>query len=52
MSFLEKIIVVATILFLIGGCTLSFKAKEIELEGERQRVNNNTTYELQEATLL
>lgn len=52
MSFLGKVLVIVTMLFLFGGCTLSFKAKEIELEGERQRVKNIAEFELEEATIL
>ncbi len=52
MKFFLNAIVIVTMLFLFGGCTLSFKAKEIELEGERQRVKNIAEFELEEATIL
>lgn len=49
-----KRLIVFAILFFIAcsGCTLSFKAEKLELESERQRVQNNDTYELEAATFL
>lgn len=40
------------LLMLSNGCTLHFKASEIELESERQRVKANTTYHLASADVL
>jgi len=35
-----------------SGCTLHFKAKEVELGTEAQQTKNNATFELEKADLL
>lgn len=49
---LHTVIRVVLFLFLtltlaLGSCTLHFKATDLEIDAERQRVKNNTTYELE-----
>ncbi len=41
-----------TVVFLLSGCTLHFKASELELDAERQRVETNRTYELEKVSFL
>lgn len=45
-SFGKKVLVLV-ILLCLGGCTIHFKASEVELDAERQRVETNHTYELE-----
>lgn len=51
MARLGRMIMVMVVCAVLGGCTLHFKAKELELDAERQRIQNNVTYELQSAGL-
>ncbi len=52
MASLGKTIIVALILCLLSGCTLHFKATDVELDAERQRVQSNKTYDLVEVSFL
>ncbi len=45
------VIAIAALLFL-GGCTFHFKATDVELDSERQRVEKNLTYELEKVAFL
>lgn len=47
MSSLGKTILVMVLLACLSGCTIHFKASEVEFDAERQRVDNNHTYELE-----
>jgi hypothetical protein len=47
MASLGKTILIVLILVALGGCTIHFKASEVELDAERQRVETNRTYELE-----
>lgn len=47
-----KFILIIAICLLFAGCTLHFKATDLEVDAERQRVQSNTTYDLVEAALL
>lgn len=40
------------IVILIQGCTLHFKATDLEFDAERQRVESNHTYNLRKVVLL
>lgn len=51
MSFLGKVITIV-ICLLLSGCTLHFKATDLEVDAERQRVQHNTTYKLEDVALL
>lgn len=35
----------------LSGCTIHFKAKELELDADRQRIEVNHTYELEKVVL-
>lgn len=47
-----KILILILICLLLSGCTLHFKATDLEVDAERQRVQDNTTYDLTEAAFL
>lgn len=51
MASLGKTILIVLILAVLGGCTIHFKAKELEVEVEPQRVEHNRTYELEKIEL-
>lgn len=51
MNFLGKTIVIAVVVMLLSSCTLHFKASEVELDADRQRVDNNQVFELEKAEL-
>lgn len=51
MNFLGKMIIIVVCL-LLSGCTLHFKGKDIEFDAERQRVQDNSTFELTDIVLL
>lgn len=40
------------VVILLQGCTLHFKATDVELDTEAQQSQNNVTYELYSASLL
>ncbi len=46
------IIIVMVLTVLLCGCTLHFKATDLELDAERQRVERNDTYELEKVAFL
>ncbi|NVM23404.1 MAG: hypothetical protein HWN68_16670 [Desulfobacterales bacterium] len=50
-SLLLKICLIIFVI-LLSGCTLHFKGKDIELDAERQRVQNNRTFKLDHVDLL
>lgn len=47
MRRITKTLVMVIMLGVLGGCTIHFKAKEIELETDGQKVERNHTYELE-----
>lgn len=51
MAFLVRTILLIVVLACLSGCTIHFKGKEIELDVERQRVQNNDSYELEKIEL-
>lgn len=51
MSSLGKTIIVVVLGLCLSGCTIHFKASEVELDAERQRVQHNRTYELEKIEL-
>lgn len=44
--------VCAAVLLMLSGCTLHFKATDLEADIERQRVNANKTFQLASADIL
>lgn len=52
MSSLCKLILLMVLGVLLAGCTLHFKATDLELDAERQRVESNRTFELEAVSLL
>lgn len=52
MCSLGRTILMIAVLVCLSGCTLHFKASEVELDAERQRVQSNVTYELDSVSLL
>lgn len=52
MYSLSKMVLVCLILLCLLGCTIHFKGKDVEFTAERQRVQNNDTYELEKIELL
>lgn len=52
MASLGKTIFVIVLLVCLGGCTIHFKASEVELDTERQRVESNASYELEKVAFL
>lgn len=52
MGFLGKAFLLVMAGVLLAGCTLHFKATDLEVDAERQRVQHNRTYELTEVSLL
>lgn len=52
MVSLGKTIIIVVLCFCLGGCTIHFKASEVEFDAERQRVKSNQTYELEKVDLL
>lgn len=52
MAFLGRIILLIAVLVCLSGCTIHFKGKDVEFTAERQRVQNNDTYELEKIELL
>lgn len=51
---MKLIVWICAALFLVAalqGCTIHFKASEVELDAERQRVQKNVTYELDSMSL-
>lgn len=50
-SMLLRLCMIMLVLWL-SGCTLHFKSKELEIDTERQRVQNNETFKLDKAELL
>lgn len=42
-----KIILVVVILACCSGCTIHFKGEKVEFDAERQRVQENATYQLE-----
>lgn len=48
----SKMIILAVICLFLSGCTLHFKATELEVDAERQRVEGNTTYQLEKIFVL
>ncbi|MBA7612280.1 hypothetical protein ES703_19516 [subsurface metagenome] len=52
MASLGKTIFMIVVLACLSGCTLHFKATDVELDAERQRVQSNTTYELDSMSIL
>jgi len=51
MRSLGLLILVIVILACCSGCTIHFKGEKVEFDAERQRVQNNTTYELEKIAL-
>lgn len=49
---MKKLIIVLAVLCLCAGCTIHFKATDVELDAERQRVQKNATYELDSVSVL
>lgn len=52
MATLGKTIFVIVVLLCLSGCTFHFKATDLEIDAERQRVENNVTYELEKVSFL
>lgn len=52
MRNLVIVILVVVMLALLSGCTMHFKATDLELDAERQRVQKNKTYKLEKVTFL
>lgn len=52
MSSLGKTILIVLVCLCLGGCTIHFKASEVEFDAERQRVDQNHTYELEKVDFL
>ena len=38
-------------LLILQGCTVHFKATDVELDAERQRIQDNVTYELEKVVV-
>lgn len=51
MASLGKTIFVLIVCVFISGCTVHFKATDLELDAERQRVNTNDTYKLEKVDI-
>lgn len=47
LASLGKTILVVIILTCLASCTLHFKATDLEVDADRQRVQTNDTYELE-----
>lgn len=52
MASLGKTILVVVMLVCLSGCTMHFKATDLEVDAERQRVKSNDTYELEKVAFL
>lgn len=52
MASMGKTIFMIIVLVCLSGCTIHFKATDLELDAERQRVKKNATYELDSVSLL
>lgn len=50
MRRLGRLILVLVVMICFSGCTLHFKATDLELDAERQRVKTNDTYDLVKVT--
>ena len=46
------LIVLSVIMICFTGCTFHFKATDLEMDAERQRVQSNATYELEKVVFL
>ena len=52
MRFLVKRILIIAMCFWLSGCSLHFKGEKIELDAERQRVQQNQSYDLAAVAVL
>lgn len=52
MAYLGKTIIVIVMSACLSGCTIHFKATDVELDAERQRVQRNVTYEIEKVDLV
>lgn len=46
-----RTILVLVVLVCLSGCTIHFKGEKIEFDAERQRIQENATYELEAIAL-
>lgn len=52
MASLGKTVFVIVLLVCLGGCTIHFKASEVELDTEQSRYQDNHSYELEKVAFL